>query len=168
MCGLSIRLESPSLADIAWPNPVPQHVPAAAVPLPPLSEMPHAYRRAGFTRVLRMFGGHGAVTHGSAREESDGFTLVGDWMLDVVDPETVGEEIDAAMIAHRTWHADMPEGFPNPIAENHPSQTHIFKGWDDARRCREPLKHVGGSWGGRTPRNISGDQWAWAVVRVWR
>lgn len=164
----AIRLESPSLADIAWPIPIPPHVPAAAVPLPPMPAIPDAYRRAGFTRVLRMFGEHGAVTYGLVRDEPDGFTLVGEGMLGVVDPETVGEEIEAAMSAQRAGYADMPEGFPNPFAEDHPSQTHLFKGWDDARRRREPLKHIGGSWGSWTARNISGDAWAWAVVRVWR
>ncbi len=164
----TIRLESPALADIGWPIPLPQFVPAAAVPLPPLPGIPDAFRRAGFTRVLRMFGEHGAVTHGVVRDQADGFTLVGEGMLDVVDPATVGEEIEAAMTAQREWYADMPEGFPNPFKEKQPSETHIFKGWDDARRCREPLKHLGGSWGGFTARNINGDQWAWAVVRVWR
>lgn len=164
----TIRIESTSLADIAWPIPLPQHVPAVAVPLPAMPEIPENYRNAGFTRVLRMFGELGAVTHGVVREEADGFTLVGEGMLDIVDPETVAEEVEAAMAAQREWYADMPEGFPNPFREGHPSETHLFKGWDDARRCREPLKHIGGHWGGFTARNIQGDQWAWAVVRMWR
>ena len=164
----TIRLEAPSLADLAWPIPLPQHVPAAAVPLPPLPPLPEAYRQAGFSRVLRMFSEHGAVTHGVLREEPDGFTVVGEGMLDVVDPETVSDEIDAAMKAQRDWYSDMPDGFPNPFNEQHPAETHIFEGWDDARRQREPLEHIGGSWGEFSARNINGDQWAWAVVRVWR
>ena len=55
------------------PIPLPQHVPAAAVPLPPLPGIPDAYRHACFTRVLRMFGEHGAVTLGLFREGADGF-----------------------------------------------------------------------------------------------
>ena len=164
----TIRLEAPSLADLAWPIPLPRHVPAVAVPLSPLPALPLAYRQAGFSRVLRMFGEHGAVTHGVLREERDGFSVVGEGMLDVVDPMTISAEIDTAMNAQRAWHADMPDGFPNPFEEQHPSETHVFKGWDDARRQREPLKHIGGSWGEFSPRNINGDQWAWAVVRVWR
>ena len=110
-----------------------------------------------------MFGEHGTVTHGVLREEPDGFTLVGEGMLDVVDPETVSSEIDAAMQAQRDWYADMPDGFPNPFEERHPSETHVFKGWDDARRQREPLKHVGGAWGELSPRTFDGDRWG--VVR---
>jgi hypothetical protein len=162
----TVRLTSPVLAHLAWPIPLPQHVPAAAVPLPPLPSMPEAYRRAGFSRVLRMFGEHGAVTHGMLREEADGFTVVGEGLLDVVDPTTVGEEIDAATARHRAEYADMPVGFPNPFDEDYPCETLRFRCWDDARRCRVPLSHVGSSFGTWTARNIDGDGWAWVVVRV--
>ena len=163
----TIRLEVPSLADIAWPIPVPHHVPAVAVPLPPLPSIPEAFAQAGFTRVLRMFGEHGSVSHALVREEPGGFTLVGEGLLNVVDPATLDAEVDAAMQQQRDYYADMPEGFPNPYKENYPCSTDVFSCWDDGHRKRTPLTHNGGSWGGGwTARNLHGDAYKWAVVRV--
>jgi hypothetical protein len=163
----TIRLEMPALSELAWPIPLPQHVPAVAVFLPPTPAIPENYLQAGFTRVLRMFGEHGAVKYGIMREEADGFTLIGEGLLDVVDPATVHTEIQEALGVQRAFYQDMPEGFPNPFREKHPSETHVFEGWNNALRQREPLKHTAGSWGQFSARNIHGDGWAWGVVRVW-
>lgn len=164
----AIRIEAPPLPAIPWPIPLPQHVPAAAVPVSPLPAVPEAYRAAGFHRVVRMFGEHGDVAYGVLREEVDGFLLVGHGMLDVVDPLTVPAEVDAAMAEQRAMYDDAPEGFPNPFKDRPGSQVHVFRGWDDARRCRAPMKHVSGSWGAFSAKGIAGEVWAWAVVRGWR
>ena len=164
----TIRIESAPLAELAWPIPLPQHVPAVALPLSPRPPLPEAFRRAGFQRMLRMVGEHGEVSHGALREEADGFTVVGGGVLDIVDPSGLAEEIQVALDAQRAWYAEAPEGFPNPFAGSHAAEIHTFRCWDDARRQRAPLKHASGSWGGFVADSVQGDDWNWRVARVWR
>lgn len=164
----TIHLESPVLAELAWPIPLPQHVPAVAVPIPPLPPVPEHYRQAGFTRMLRMVSAHGQITHAAMREEPGGFILVGEGVLDIVDPETIGAEAIAAVDEQRAWYDDLPEDFPNPFNYGHTGRIHVFRAWDDVRRRRDKLAPLSASWSDFLPHNLDGHRCAWAVTRVWR
>ncbi|MFZ5480646.1 MAG: hypothetical protein ACOZNI_28040 [Myxococcota bacterium] len=157
----TIRIEAPVLADLAWPIPLPQHVPEPVIP--------EVFARAGFTRWVRLFGQHGAVGHALLREDPAGFTLVGEHVLDIVDPATMDEEMDAYVAKDRAWYEAEAPSFPAPWKDPANKDEYLyFRAWDDARRCRKPLESGGGSWGGFTARNLDGDSLPWQVARLRR
>src|SRR5205807_2443171 len=91
-----------------WPSTSTDTMPAVAIPIPPLPEVPAAFAAAGFTRV-RLLGGFGHVRNALIRETNDGFVLVGEGTLDLLDPVRITVEMDAHDASDRVWRESLPQ-----------------------------------------------------------
>ncbi len=98
--------------DGPWPDPTPDSTPAVLIPLEP-SPRP----RSRWGSFVRLVGGFGGTGHALLRREPDGFTLVGDRVVDLVDLDDLGRMLDAVEpfdhpdldAARRAWLEGRPE-----------------------------------------------------------
>lgn len=151
-----------------WPTPIPENVPAVLVTLPPFpTEVPAAWRAHGFTLWRRVIGERGEVGHVLVRPDAEGgYTLVGEGILDAVDPATLDAQIDAETTRTR---ADWPKGFGVPpwVKLEYPFESAFYTAWDPARRAPAPLKSSQHSWGLKLETvALDGDFLPWVVVRM--
>ncbi|MBI4706221.1 MAG: hypothetical protein HY744_34425 [Deltaproteobacteria bacterium] len=153
-------------ASIEWPAAVPRNIPAVMVELPPLPEVPLALAAAGFSKWVRLVGQHGLVSLALCRREEQGFTLVGQGIVDLVDPTTIEAELDAADAQERAFHAATPE-LPAPWDQDFAASALVSYGLVDAvGRQRAPARVRGGQWsGGFDAGSLDGDQLEWVVCR---
>lgn len=96
-------------AHVDWPAAVPDNMPAAMIEVPDLpADVPAAFATAGFQRWVRLVGALGVPCAALVREEHDGFTLVGEGIVDIVDPARL--EVDlAALDAREREGCPLPE-----------------------------------------------------------
>jgi hypothetical protein len=130
---------------LPWPAAVPDKMPAAAIPIPPLPHRPESFARAGFTAWVRTVGQHGHVRHALARRDPDGtsFTLIGEGVLDLVDPDALDAELARAEVQERADDAEMAAQVDRPSMWEDPGAAVAlvyYRCWDDDRRARIPLR----------------------------
>ncbi len=154
---------------LPWPTAVPGNVPGAIIPLPPpRRDIPTALRRAGFAGWLRVIGSGGRVGHALRRDDPRGFTLIGEGVLDLVDPAELDAELDAADEREREFHAQLPTGHAGPWEDPRYTQHYrLYTCFDGARRRRTPLKAARGTFGPSfSPAELDGDEVRWHVARL--
>jgi hypothetical protein len=137
--------------------------PAVRISLPslPLRGVPSAFADAGFSRWVRVVGAFGHVHAALYRADRAGFTLVGEGVVDVVDPAALERQI-----------AEANSGRPLAAEKNHPKHRAVlgyYKCFDDMRRkpqaCTlEARKFVTKL----SPAAIDGDRAHGASCKDWR
>jgi hypothetical protein len=129
---LQVPVELPT--QLTWPSG-PAHTPAVALPLPaPPGEPPAAFARAGFSRWVRLLGDSGAIAHALVRDDPNGCTVVGEGVLDLVDPAALEGLLDAHdQAASAPW-----DGKPAQNPWRAPSRRVHYHVWDAVRRCAIP------------------------------
>lgn len=147
---------------IPWPIPGPSTTPLVAVPFPPFpSTIPERWASAGFRSWRYVVGESGEV--GTVLVRSDrrgGSTLVGDGLLDVLDPTTLDRELDAAVAAD-VWP------FPFEPWRERPYEHRSFSAWSLALQSRAPLRVESTSWGATFQgRDLDGDTHRYRVARL--
>ena len=160
----------PTPTDLAWPRRL-EDTPAVLLPLPELPEVPPSFRAAGFARTMRLCGALGQISHVLCREDPEGMTLVGEAILDLIDPATLDAALDASDAPARERWKDVP---PEQQAHNPwraPERCVPYLFWDSARQAPMPpmLPPPTGDAqaGGLSPQALDGDSMKWLVVR-WR
>ncbi|MEQ1504250.1 MAG: hypothetical protein ABMB14_18555 [Myxococcota bacterium] len=132
---------------MTWPEPRPENVPAAAIPLDPAPEVPDALASRGYGRVVRLFGEHGDTGFVFVRDEPDGYTVIGDSAAAAIEPRTLDDELDELDRLQQAEYLTMPM-FADREPWNDPSYpVHIanYQAWDATGRFPE-LRRVGGAW----------------------
>lgn len=156
---------TPPPSAVPVPAFIPENTPAARVALPASwPTIPAEFTRAGFTRWVRLVGEHGTISHLLVREDPDRVTLVGEAVLDLVDPETLRPEIDRALDDERSVLRDVfsedPETWRGLAAHNWFS----FRVWNSVAQTRT-FECAGGSAVHEFPFEIAdGDELRWKVV----
>ncbi|HEV8322681.1 MAG TPA: hypothetical protein VG389_13775 [Myxococcota bacterium] len=160
---------------LPWPAAVPDKMPAAAIPLPPLAPAPHAsFARAGFADWVRLVGRYGRVLHALVRHDPDGagFTLIGEGVLDLVDPGALEGEIARAQEEDRARDQEVAAQAGRPSFWDEPQVAWAlmyFSCWDDERQARTPLRRRFGAFGPTFDAGaLEGDLGGWTVTRVHR
>lgn len=148
-----------------WPEATEQTVAAVAIPLPEPLGIEASWAEAGF-RELRLVGSRGEIHRALVRDDGgEAFTLVGEGVIDAVDPATIDSAIDAADVRDRASWADA--GMADPLDDpDYPSVTQIYRVWDDARR--QPMSpRRESAWAAARPDAgiLDGDVLRWAVAR---
>ncbi|MBL9026903.1 MAG: hypothetical protein JNL21_32205 [Myxococcales bacterium] len=161
----TLRIES-RIPPIPWPAAIPSNTPAALVELSAAPEVPEALRGIGFARVVRLIAGDGQVRHGFVRDEENGFVVVGEGVLDLIDPATFDEELETAEERQRDEAASFA-AVVSPWIEFRWSVAR-YTLFDDSRRARIPLEHVGGQFCDEPigSQALDGAVDPWRVVRV--
>ncbi|GDX82225.1 hypothetical protein LBMAG42_40360 [Deltaproteobacteria bacterium] len=130
---------------MAWPEALPQNVPAVTMPLPAVPHVPPKLAAMGFTRSMRLYGDYGEVAFAFIREEPGGFTLVGDDAVAAIEPANFESEIARVSAEQRAeWvdHFNRGEPWNNP---EYPVAIEHYRVWDDMGR--EPvIRHGGSGW----------------------
>lgn len=144
---------------------IPENTPAARVPLPAAwPTIPAEFVRAGFTRWVRLVGDHGGISHMLVREDADRVTLVGEGVLDLVDPDTVRQEIDEALDGERSVFReafrDDHETLRGLMAHN----WYVFRTWDSVAQTRTFGCASGSSVRDLPFESADGDELRWRVV----
>lgn len=157
-----VRLTVQPVTVIPWPIPGPRTTPAVAVRVPPLrTEIPAAWAAEGFTRWRYVIGDSGRVGFMLVRDEPDGFTLVGDGAVDLVDPVGLEEALAAATAA------EDPFPFPEPPWLRYPYEHRHYSVWSDLLQARTPPTAAGGSWNLEWNwRDLDADLYRWRVTRM--
>ncbi len=146
----------------AWPRAVPTNVPAVLLRVPRLPPVPQMLGEAGFVRAVRCIGEHGTVGHLFVRDEPNGFTAVGEHVIDLVDVERLDAEIEEA---ERRAAEDL-EIAAQPGDELFVEHRSIYALFDDGRRARTPPRLEQGSRTARLgPPTLDGDVVPWRLVR---
>lgn len=162
---IEIRVEPP--VQMEWPAPRPEHVAAAALPLPATPTIPTALREVGFHRVLRLFGDHGEVGFTFLRADEGGFTAIGDEAAPAVDLEGLEAAMDAILAREAEEFPEAALGRNPYRSPEYPVARYRFRAWDDLGRKPE-LSSGGIGWG----HEIDAHEWQIAdryrVVRVRR
>lgn len=83
----------PFVSTHEWPRAQPETMPALMLPIPEAPRVDDRWSSAGFDAVA-ITGEGGAVGWMLRRDEGDGWTLVGADVADLVDPETLVEDLD--------------------------------------------------------------------------
>jgi hypothetical protein len=133
-----------------------------AFPLPgPRPPIPEAFAQNGWNRWVELVGDHGTVHRALRRdEEGGGFTLVGEGVVDAVDPANFGDGIKAAIADRDEWMAEFRLSVPVTF------EVLTFSAWSDMERRPAPLKEAGSFAGdGFDPGEIDGATLAWRVTR---
>lgn len=139
---------------------------AAVVAFGPLpTRIPGRLWEAGFHRWVRVLGDTGDVAHALVRESDTVVTMIGEAVLDRVDPFRLDGELDAADRDTRGVLAAIPDARPTPSS----SICAAYRVVDDAHRRRVPtelaMSHAAP---GLPPWQLpSPDDLPWQVAR-WR
>ena len=158
--GFRIRatLRGPS-SDVPWVEPTIENSPAAVLPLerPPGGAAP----TGGWTLLV---GGFGAQVPAALGWEPEGFTLLGDRLLDM-DPE----ELEARLAAADRDAPEKPAWSAEPGSEIPVTDTRVRTYRFADERTGAPLDAplISTSWsGGFHARDLDGDRLRWSVVRM--
>ena len=160
----SITLRSPASGELAWPMPVPRLTPRVLLPLPEMpSEVPE--HLAGF-EWIRLVGEWGEVGHALRWQDDEGFELIGEGVVDLVDDlDALRAGIDASEEAEQAWHATVPD-FPNCWTDpKWPCRVLHYRIWDCVKRERMAPKQDGGRWGKEVHPPDFTNHHAWRVTR---
>lgn len=164
---MSIQMPSTTRLD-RWPAAVPANIPAVVLPFGPLpQEIPQAYAAAGFDRWVRLVGEAGEVRHALIREDEAVSVLVGEGVLDIVDPEGLVEELDAADAETMALLSRGSDG--GRMAREAGSSFTTYRVFDNGRRGRVPAELAGARHGEAVVPWDGGsmDELAWQAAR-WR
>ncbi len=149
-----------SSPDIGWPDATPENTPAVLIPLAPQARSP--WRGAS---VMRLLGGFGGTVQALMRRDADGFTLVGDGLLGLVDPDDLDGLLDGARHFEHPAIAQAREAW---LGDRPPYDTHtvVYRLVDDrtlrpVRPCEESSSRGYGFKG----RALDGDRLRLRVVR---
>lgn len=147
--------------EIPWPIPGPGTTPVVALPLPGRpSEVPPRWRAAGFARWRVLIGDSGVISFAVIRDEDDGYTQVGEGLLDVLDPEDLAQGMAEALTAQ------VPFPHSEPPWLKYPYEHRSFWGWSNMRQA--PGMRTGQAfWGNEWNwADMDGDHVRWQVVRM--
>ena len=138
------------------PVDTPDTLPAVRIPLAPLDlTVPPAFRAQGFERRVVLVGGRGHLSTALLRPEGAGCLLVGQDVMDQLDPTTLLSELA---------QAEAKSPVPDPFAERHGSR------WGQRTFIIGPrggLMATAASYGGSfSPGGLDGDALRWQVLRV--
>jgi hypothetical protein len=125
------------LRDIPVPIPGPETTPLVAVRFPPMRrDIPDAWRDAGYTRWRYMIGETGDVGFGLVRDEDDGVTEIGQWLIDALDPAAVDAALASAGPVDWGPLADLSFG-------DHPFETTCYRAWSNLYRApKTPIREA--------------------------
>lgn len=158
----AIEVQGPA-PTIPWPPPDPALVPVVLFPLVPApAEVPPAFARAGGWRWARLLGELGEAGHVLVRAEDDGYLLVGEHVVDVVDPASVSLQID---LARERWPFGGDEDLFAALGMG--ASFESFRVWNDLRR--QPCAWEVASRSQNTrfrPEVLDGRTLPWLVSRV--
>ena len=155
-------LRGPS-SDVPWVEPTVENSPAAVLPL--AGAPPSAPPLGTWTYLVDAYG---TVRPAAVRRHRGGFTLVGDRLLEVVDPAALDALLDAAdrdFDARPFPEFERPPGFPEPPPADCGVRTYRFVD----EKSRAPVKPAVASAGRRMgfdARGLDGEHLRWQVVRV--
>jgi hypothetical protein len=102
---------------------------------------------------------------------------VGEGIFDLVDPETLEAELEAAEQEVRELYEGLEgSGLVDPVSDpRYGSSTAVYRCWDDARRRRVPLARAGARCGhgqgtaASSASDLDGHEASWHVIRRrWR
>jgi hypothetical protein len=138
------------------PVDTPDTLPAVRLPLPPLDfTVPAAFRAVGFERRVVLVGGRGRLGTALLRPEGSGYVLVGQDVVDRIDPTTLLAELDRAEARFPTQ---------DPFATGHGPR------WGQRTFMVDPagaLRVTQASHGGAvSPGELNGDALCGQVLRV--
>ena len=146
-----------------WPKPEPELLPAALLEIPAPPAVPEAFAAAGFAPVA-IVGGDGRIAWMLRRCDAKGWTLVGEHVLDLVDPDAIAPLLDAENLRYAAhWHEMFPDGWagqPRPIVARYALWDDMLQAPLDAPRC------VGIAAGGFHPHDLDAAISPWQVLRV--
>ncbi|MFO0632008.1 MAG: hypothetical protein U0168_04075 [Nannocystaceae bacterium] len=146
----------------SWCGPDPALAPMVLYHVPPAPQVPAAITDAGFAPVA-IIGDDGRVAWMPRRRDDDGWTLIGEGVLDLVDVATLDAELDAAEQTHANdWRELYPDGWqgqPRP-------RMAMFSLWDNLRQRRGAPVHAGSCSGGFHPEQLNACNAPWHVGRV--
>jgi len=167
----TMTLTAPQVGELAWPMPLPRFTPAVLLPIPAAPEhIPGHLAAGGFDRWVPLVGEFGDVGFGLLRRDGDdGFTMIGDGGLDLVDDLAGLEaELDASDERERASCAEMTvHGMPNPWTDSeYPCRTVSYRIWDDGHRRRVPAKQAGARWNQEFVAPDVDVSWRWLVHRM--
>jgi len=156
---------------VPWPAAIPTNVPALLIPLPAVPEaVPAAFARVGFDRCVRIVSALGEVHYALMRETPRGFTLIGEHVLDIVDPdpEALEAEIDKADADKREFFrsAGAPSAWDDP---QYRTAMLYYRCFDSGHRKRIPCEFDSGEHSAAfSLRSLDGDRLPWGVARFTR
>lgn len=138
------------------PVDTPDTLPAVRIPLAPLDlTVPPAFRAQGFERRVVLVGGRGHLSTALLRPEGAGCLLVGQDVMDQLDPTTLLSELA---------QAEAKSPVPDPFALGHGPR------WGQRTFIIGPrggLMATAASYGGSfSPGGLDGDALRWQVLRV--
>lgn len=159
-----VTLHGPS-SDVPWVAPTLENSPVAVLPI---AEMPASLPSLGmWTRLL---GAYGTVRSAALRRDRQGFTLVGDRVLDVVPHDGLDARLDAA---DRDYDArplprfERPPGFPEPPPTDCSVRTYRLID-EGTGRAATPFVASSGRSAGFRASGLDGDRLRWSAVRLRR
>lgn len=155
----------PPASSVPLPGLVPDNMPAARITLPDREpSVPSRWAAAGFDRWVRLLGGSGEVAFALAHVLPNRTTLVGEGVLDIVDPEEIHGAIDALLAEQR---AELRASFgddPEFAAAVEAPVWARFRVWDAVRQA-PCFRFAGSSGSDRVPYDIAdGDELGWCVA----
>jgi hypothetical protein len=156
---------------VPWPAAIPTNVPALLLPLPPLPEVVlSAFARVGFVRWVRVVGGLGEIGHALMRETPRGFTLIGEHVLDIIDPDPVALEAEMDRSDADERELFRSAGVPSPWGDpQYRTAMLYYRCFDSGRRARIPCERDSGEHAALfSPRTLDGDKLPWGVARFMR
>jgi hypothetical protein len=162
---MTIQMASTSGID-RWPPAVPANIPAVVLAFGRLpEEIPAQFAAAGFDRWVRLVGDAGDVRHALIWEEGAVSVLVGEGVVDIVDPEGLVEELDAADAETMALLSRGADG--GRTAREAGSSFTTYRVFDNGRRGRVPAELAGGQSGEAVAPWDGGsmDGLAWQVAR---
>jgi hypothetical protein len=143
----------------AWPKATPEHTPVVLIPIPPRPAVPPPLRDAGF--ALRLLASEtGRPQWAWIREDARGWTLVGSGVADLVDPDTLDDELDAA---DRAYAREMGTAWNDP---EYALRTLGYELWDNGHQHRIPARVTSAELGGFSLTSIDADRVTHRVVRL--
>ncbi len=136
-------------------------MPAVLVPLGALPIVPEVLGAAGYTRAVRCVGEHGTIGHVFVRDEPDGYTAIGEHVVDVVEPN----ELDAQLArAEAELDEDLRAAYRE--GDDFTARRVVFTVFDDQRHeaaaARTGSSELAAKLG---PPQFDGDLVPWRVVR---
>jgi hypothetical protein len=160
----------PPPREIRWPPATPANTPGVLVPLGGVpGEIPPTFRAIGFTRWARVLGAQGRVGCVLVREDDRGTLLVGEGVLDLVDPATLDAQLDDAVAKDRAQFQKTKVLLPDigdPYDDCH-SASHHLGVWDEGRRRAVPPVMGGGMYSRSPPKldpaQLDGDAILWGL-----
>ena len=155
----------PPASSVPLPALVPGNTPAARIVIdrdpPPVLV---GWSAAGFDRWVRVLGGAGAVGFVLVREHADRVVLVGEGVLDIVDPEEIDAGIDEILATQVEEMRESVRAWPEFAASVEAPRFTRFRVWDAV--AQRPCFGFAGSGGADgVPWEIAdGDELRWCVA----